>query len=98
MGCSCPSESHFKILVKTVDKFEIVECAGDGGAVTWGRGGSGGIGGENRAVDGEAVGVDPCGVGCAGGVDGKSGPRRRLKVNGVCTAGRCKNLEDGEPI
>ena len=32
------------------------------------------------------------------GVDGKSGPRRRLKVRGVCTAGRCKNLEDGEPI
>ena len=32
------------------------------------------------------------------GVDGKSGPRRRLKVRGVCTAGRYKNLEDGEPI
>ena len=32
------------------------------------------------------------------GVDGKSSSRRRLKVNGVCTAGRYKNLEDGEPI
>ena len=83
------------MLLKFSDKFEIVEDAGDKGALVGGRGGNG----KEECAEAVETGVAcPYKIGCVGGVDGKSGPLRRLKVNGVCTAGRCRNLEDGEPI
>ena len=54
-------------------------------------------GGEIRGV--VLLSKIPIGVCVGEGVEGKSGPRRRRKVNGVWTAGRCKNpFEFGEPI
>ena len=60
------------MFVKLNDKVELVEDTRDKGVVLlcWG-----GIDEEKRVEDVEVVGVDPCGVGCVGGVNGKSGPR-----------------------
>ena len=72
------------------------EMAGAGVADPWGK--------NKFRADGEDRGIDllpkiPIGVCVGEGVEGKSGPRRRRKVNGVWTAGRCKNpFEFGEPI